>query len=380
MSERELTSVLVLDDRECDRTLLSVALDDAGYEVIQAGCGEDALEIARANRPDVIITDIVMPVMNGYEFVRQLRDDPLLADTVVVFSTANYLEGEVRRLAQACGVTHFLSKPTAPATVIETVASALGSEASDPEPAPGEEFNREQLRVLNDKVVEKVNELEQVSEERQHLIGLLLRAHEDERRWIAQALHDDPIPAMAAVSIRLGELVGQLDGEQRAEAERLGEETKKAIGSLRTLIFELEPVALRTDGLAVALSRDLQGMSTGEIEAQLDFAAASEPAEATTTMLYRMTSEALANVEKHATASHVRVLVDEREGQWLARVSDDGCGFDPKSGMRVRPGHLGLASMRERLEVAGGSLCVESAHGAGSVVEIRIPELHGEPR
>ena len=106
-----MTSVLVLDDRPADRGLLTTVLRYAGYDVIPAGEGGEALELARAERPDLIITDVLMPTMNGYEFVQQLREDPALAETPVMFCTAHDLVGDVRHMADACGVEHFITKP-----------------------------------------------------------------------------------------------------------------------------------------------------------------------------------------------------------------------------------------------------------------------------
>ena len=91
--------------------------------------GQTALDLARSERPDLIIADIVMPEMNGYEFVRELRSDPVVGNTPVIFCTATYAEGETRQLADACGVSHFLVKPCEPETIVRVVGEALGSSA-----------------------------------------------------------------------------------------------------------------------------------------------------------------------------------------------------------------------------------------------------------
>ena len=74
-------------------------LGRAGYSVCEAPTGDEALELARTERPDLVITDILMSGMNGYEFVRRLRSHPETDAIPVIFCTANYVEGEVRRLA-----------------------------------------------------------------------------------------------------------------------------------------------------------------------------------------------------------------------------------------------------------------------------------------
>ena len=155
-----MSSILVLDDHAADRELLSTLLGLAGYSVREASTGEEALGLARAEPPDLVIADIVMPTMNGYEFVRQLRSHPDTAAIPVVFCTANYEKAEVRQLAAACGVSNFIAKPSDPETIVGTVGEVLGSPRALPGPLIRDDFDREQLRLLNDKLVEKVDELE----------------------------------------------------------------------------------------------------------------------------------------------------------------------------------------------------------------------------
>jgi signal transduction histidine kinase len=375
-----MSTIMVLDDRKGDRELLTTILGYAGHEVIEAQTGMEALVAAREHRPQVIITDLLMPSMNGYEFVRRLRSEPAIADTKVIFSTATYVEGEVRHLAESCGVSHFLPKPSEPRAVIEVVGQALGSPDAPQEATVGDrDFDREQLRVLNDKLVQKAEELESLSAQRQQLVVQLLRAHEEERKRIAHAIHDDPIQAAAAISIRLDTLAKQIDEARYQEAlESLRSDVASTIDRLRNLVFELEPVGLHSEGLVSALTRYLRKCEADGIEFELDVRTDRDPDETTRMLLYRSAQEALANVRKHADASQVRVELSENGGGWQIAVRDNGVGFDPAEGMKVREGHLGLPSMRERLQLAGGSLEVRSRPGEGATVEIRVPEVPRE--
>src|SRR5437899_12741645 len=103
-----MSSVRVLDDRPADRALLSTVLGYAGYSVLEASSAGEALQRARAEHPDLIITDLLMPEVNGYTFARELRADPAVGDTKIIFCTATYGEEEVRRLAEAYGVSRVL--------------------------------------------------------------------------------------------------------------------------------------------------------------------------------------------------------------------------------------------------------------------------------
>jgi PAS domain S-box-containing protein len=158
-----MSSILVLDDRAIERELLVTVLGYAGHAVVEASTGAEALALARETGPDLIIVDLVMPGMNGPEFVRELRADHAVGETRVVFCTATYDDGEIRKLAQTLGVSHILVKPCEPEQIISVVNDALGSSGDSTPLRVSDEFEREQLRVLNAKLVQKVAELEAVN-------------------------------------------------------------------------------------------------------------------------------------------------------------------------------------------------------------------------
>jgi signal transduction histidine kinase/CheY-like chemotaxis protein len=163
-----VATVLVVDDQPTNRAFLVTLLGYAGHHLLEAADGAEALEVVRAERPDLVIADLVMPTMDGYEFVRQLRADPALAQTRVMFWTATYLQAEAYALAQACGVHHIITKPAEPEAVLTSVAGALALAPVLPQPFSSEEFHQEHLRVLTDKLSKQVQALEQeVAERRQ---------------------------------------------------------------------------------------------------------------------------------------------------------------------------------------------------------------------
>jgi PAS domain S-box-containing protein len=150
-----MASVLVVDDQADGRDLLTTIVGAADHTVLAASSGAAALAIARQERPDLIITDIVMPMMDGYEFARLLRSDPALAATPVVFCTASQLE-DVEPLAVGCGVERFLIKPCEPEQILTVVQDALANAQA----APGALLASEQMRAANSMLVAKVGELE----------------------------------------------------------------------------------------------------------------------------------------------------------------------------------------------------------------------------
>jgi two-component system, sensor histidine kinase and response regulator len=370
-------SILILDDRAADRDLLAILLGHAGYSVQEAATGQVALEIARAEDPDLVITDILMPGMNGYEFVRRLRTDPETDAIPVIFCTANYVEGEVKKLAAACGVSRFIAKPLDLETILEIVGDALSAPRGPSPPLASEEFDREQLRLVNDKLFEKVEELESANVERRKLMGRLLNAHEEERKRIADDLHDDAVQGVVALRMRLETLAaGTADLRLASELCRLGEHAADATERLRRLLFRIQPVELEQRGVVAALRMGLGQSST---EDGLEFAFKERtmrpPALPVRALLYRVGREALANVRNHARASRVEVSLEDDGNGFSLEVHDNGQGFDAEQGLRVRPGHLGLATMRERVEIAGGRLSVESQPGIGTDLRVWVPDV-----
>jgi CheY-like chemotaxis protein len=126
-----MASILVVDDDASSRQFLTTLLNYKGHRLLEASDGVGALACARAERPELIISDILMPTMDGYEFVRQLRAEPDLRRTTVIFCSAIYHSQQARALAAACGVTHTISKPAEPEAVLEIVQAAL-SQAPPP--------------------------------------------------------------------------------------------------------------------------------------------------------------------------------------------------------------------------------------------------------
>src|SRR5690242_11239966 len=131
-----MATILVIDDKETNRKVLSTLLRHTGHQVLEAINGQDGLSKAHITHPDLIITDLLMPVMDGFEFVRLLRADAIHAHVPVIYCTATYLEASARALADACGPNHFLTKPFEPSTLLEVVESALGPDSNRQSTAP----------------------------------------------------------------------------------------------------------------------------------------------------------------------------------------------------------------------------------------------------
>jgi PAS domain S-box-containing protein len=155
-----MASILIVEDRPIDRKLLATVLTSGGHRVLEATDGADALRTLRRDRPDLVISDILMPTVDGYDLVRQIRDTPGVADVPVIFYTATYHEREARVLAHQCGVAAILTKPNPAATILKTVNEVLEAGAAPSPLLDRARFDRDHLQVVSSTLAARITELE----------------------------------------------------------------------------------------------------------------------------------------------------------------------------------------------------------------------------
>lgn len=369
-----MSRVLIVDDREADRELLATVIRYAGHEVIEARDGHEALALFRTAVPDLFVSDVLMPGMDGYELVRCIRAERGVVQPPVIFCTANYLSSEAEDLARACGVEQVLVKPVEPETILAAVAAALRSGAQ-PIPEQAEHFDREHLKLVSGKLLEKVAELEVVDRARRRLLADLVNSQEIERERIASEIHDDSLQVMAAVALSVEALASQIEeSADRNAADELAGTVRAAIARLRRLTFDLHPHSLDREPLAGVLEDYLREVAPeAGLEWELVERGSGELPVEIKTILFRIAQEALRNVRKHALARRVELSLHEDETGVELRVVDDGGGFEVSEQTIYRPGHLGLASIRERAENAGGRFELRSAPAAGTSLTVWVP-------
>ena len=118
--------VLVADDEEDIKVVLRMFLEAVGYEVVTAFDGLDALEQIKSTKPDVVLMDIMMPVIDGIEVVRQMKATPGIRDIPVVMLTAAAQSDMVERAIQA-GAADYIVKPFEPEAVQRAIEKVLGT-------------------------------------------------------------------------------------------------------------------------------------------------------------------------------------------------------------------------------------------------------------
>ncbi len=120
--------VLVIDDQEDNRYLVRRTLGRAGYEVIEATTGEEGITLAEMHRPDLILMDIQLPGLDGYEATRRIKANPALSRIPVIAVTSYALSGDDAK-ALAAGCDSYVSKPFSPRELLGKVQEYLREEA-----------------------------------------------------------------------------------------------------------------------------------------------------------------------------------------------------------------------------------------------------------
>jgi PAS domain S-box-containing protein len=147
--------VLVVDDLFENRYYLETILASAGHTAVSAGDGAEALALAAADPPDLALSDILMPVMDGFALCRAWKQDPALARIPFIFYTATYTEAQDEAFALDLGADRFLTKPLPADVLLREVAAFLDRSAASP-PAPGLAEEAPYLRAYSETLFRKL--------------------------------------------------------------------------------------------------------------------------------------------------------------------------------------------------------------------------------
>jgi len=162
-----MTRILIVDDNEQHLNLLQILLETHDCEVISARNGIEALERARQDPPEVIVTDILMPVMDGFSLCRLWKSDDQLQEIPLIFYTGTFIDPEDKNFALSLGAERFIVKPGEPEALVEIVHEVINEFKEKQLTASPQhiqedgdyyqEYNEALIRKLEDKVVELEN-------------------------------------------------------------------------------------------------------------------------------------------------------------------------------------------------------------------------------
>lgn len=220
----------------------------------------------------------------------------------------------------------------------------------------------------------RASEADALAASRGRLVAQTLDAEDHHRRELAEALHDEAIQNLLAARQELAP-----DRLDEADLARVRVGLDRTVAQLRGAVFDLHPYLLEHAGLGPALAAVAEDSARrGGFVPDIDVdTAVGKPHNQ---LLFSVGRELIRNVARHADADHLQLSVRLDDDTAVLVAEDDGCGFD-QARLASAPmrGHIGLASMAERVEALGGSFSIDSAAGVGTRVEVRIP-LDGADR
>ncbi|MEN6413832.1 MAG: sensor histidine kinase [Veillonellales bacterium] len=204
----------------------------------------------------------------------------------------------------------------------------------------------------------------------------IIQAQEEERRRVAREIHDGPAQSMANVVFRAEVCERLVDIDlvrAKTELSDLREQVRSCLKETRKIIFDLRPMTLDDLGLAPTVKRFLDTLKERSGLA-VEFRIIGEEKRLESYLeigLFRIIQEALNNVDKHAAAKNVWLVIEFRSSFISAVVEDDGCGFD--NAEHIGNENFGLIGMRERMSSLNGELAIKSEKGKGTKVRIKVP-------
>jgi signal transduction histidine kinase len=381
--------VLVVDDDPCTVELMVSLLTDEGFATLEAHRGTEALEIARREKPELVLLDVVLPDINGREVCRQLKDDPDTAGVFVILISGHEITREKRIKGLESGADEYLSKPVQIAELVARIRSfirihearqALRKANEDLELRVNERTRelRHVNETLRDEVVERRKAEEQLkiyAGQLRRLSRRLIETQELERRRIARELHDEAGQAMTVLKFVFNELEDMLPP---AGLERLDDgqhSLNRLIALIRNLYQEIRPSILDDLGLLPALLWQFDRYTTDtkvKVRFEHDGIDGARFSPDLETAAYRVAQESLTNVARHAGVAEAKVRIWADGHQLQLRIEDQGVGYD--SGQkRYKSDGCGVPGMSERVQLLGGKFAVRSQPGAGTSVTAAFP-------
>jgi signal transduction histidine kinase len=375
VSETAVRPRVVVADDNADMRHYLVRLLSEQYEVEAVSDGQAALQAVHKNRPDLIVSDVMMPILDGFDLLKALRGDEQTRTIPVVLLSARAGE-ESRVEGVEAGADDYLIKPFSARELLARVSGRL-------EIARLQRDRETQLRVsqaeLEQRVQERTRELLNASAELRELSARILQAQDEERRRIARELHDGVGQLLAALDMEATNLASERDRLSPRAALSLSNIQSfvaQMTKDIRTMSHLLHPPLLDEIGLKSALTEYVNGFSERSgIRVSLDFAAGIERLDRDYELsLFRIVQECLTNIHRHSGSKTACVRIVRDHGALVLTVQDQGRGLQAErlSEIQSRGSGVGIRGMRERALQLSGTMSIES-DSSGTRIHVVIP-------
>jgi signal transduction histidine kinase len=357
--------ILMADDEPANLLALEAVLEPLGQNLLRAKSGEEALRLMLKHDPAVILLDVRMPGMDGFETARMIRLRDRSRHTPIIFLTGVAPESESAFRGYEAGAVDYLVKPLVPAVLRAKVSVFV-------------ELHKKNA-ALTGEIRERQAAEAQLRESEVQLRALaarLISIREEERARIAREIHDELGQVLTGLKMDVTWLARQLAGSERQfveKAEAMCRLVDSTMHLIRRISTGLRPEILDEMGLVAAFewqANEFQKRTGMRCRLRLP-EARLDPDREISTAIFRIFQEILTNIARHAKASSVEVDLSVSDELLTLRVADDGIGISA-SQIRGRES-LGLLGMRERAQLFGGEVKIQGAAGRGTTVSVSIP-------
>jgi signal transduction histidine kinase len=343
-----MSIILIVDDEPTARETLVAMLEGEAYQLELAASGAQALQILDKLSADLILLDVMMPGMDGFEVCRRIRSNPKLAEVPIILLTALDDRASLLRGIES-GADDFLSKPV----------------------------DRHEL-IARVRTITRLNRYHTLIQQRENLSEMaerLIAAQEQERQRISRELHDDLGQALTTHLLSLRDLQNDPSIPKGIVFDRLQalyEQSYEIFVKIRTLAHDLRPPVLDALGLKTAMQThcvEFTRRTKLPINFEVDSTIPALP-DIFDITLYRVLQEALTNVIKHAEATQAWVDLTVEDKTINLTVQDNGHGFDEG---KPQSNGIGLTGLRERVTLVGGKFNISSNPVRGTILLAQFP-------
>lgn len=355
MAEQGKVNILMVDDQPGKLLSYEAILGELGENLIKAHSGREALDLLLKNDVAVVLMDVSMPELDGFELADLIRQHPRFQETAIIFISAVHLTDLDRLKAYQRGAVDYISVPIVP------------------------ELLRAKVSVFAD-LHRKTRQLEQLNRELRALSARLITMQDEERRRIARDLHDSVGQFVAAMSMNNGMALRQADKLSREAADALQQNSQlveQLSKEIRTISHLLHPPLLDEVGLMPAIRSYADGVTErSNVKVTVDLSPEiGRLAPNLEISVFRIVQECLTNVYRHSGSETALIKIWPTGKLLTVQVSDAGKGIPPEKRISMFLGSnqgVGLSGMRERVRELGGTLEIQSSEN-GTAITAALP-------
>jgi signal transduction histidine kinase len=356
MGEHLRVNILMVDDQPGKLLSYEAILSELGEKLIKVHSGREALDYLLKNEVAVVLMDVSMPELDGFELADMIRQHPRFQETAIIFISAVHLTDLDRLKGYQRGAVDYISVPIIP------------------------ELLRAKVSVFAD-LYRKNRQMEIMNTELRALSSRLIATQDEERRRIARDLHDSVGQVVALLSMNNGLVLRQAENLSEAATEALRQNAilvEELSKEIRTISHLLHPPLLDEIGLMPAIRSFAEGFAErSNVKVSLDLS--PEVGRLNPNMeisVFRIVQECLTNIYRHSGSKTALIKIwSAKEDLLSVQVCDEGKGIPLHNGTSPSGGGhhgVGLSGMRERVREMGGTLEIQS-NGNGTIVTAALP-------